>query len=260
MRAPAPRPDAVHLPAPRPRPPADRIAAGVRRHRPRGVGAHLRTQHLTADAIATRIAAADLGGGAILVRGATTPRLLRREQLRTMRPGSVLVDVSIDQGGCFETSHPTTHADPTFVVDGIVHYCVANMPGAVARTSTYALNNAVLPHAIAIANHGWKAALARDHNLLAGLNVWNGEITCAPVAHALGLGYVDPASGQLWSAKAALAHATRARTALLHAQGLTGQASTAPAPPTLPAPCTAPAPAVAPPPILPPLTAQRAAA
>ncbi|WP_221792165.1 alanine dehydrogenase [Aquisediminimonas sediminicola] len=144
--------------------------------------------------LAKAIIDADLVIGAVLVPGAAAPRLVTKDMLATMKPGAVLVDVAIDQGGCFETSHATTHAEPTYIVDNIVHYCVANMPGAVARTSTYALNNAVLPHAIAIANHGWKAALARDHNLLAGLNVWNGAITCAPVAHALGLGYVDPAS------------------------------------------------------------------
>ena len=107
-----------------------------------------------------------------------------------MKPGSVLVDVAIDQGGCFETSHPTTHAEPTFVVDGIVHYCVANMPGAVARTSTYALNNVTLPHALRIADLGWKAALRADPCLAAGLNVWDGHITCQPVAEALGLTHV----------------------------------------------------------------------
>ncbi|MEO7383710.1 MAG: alanine dehydrogenase, partial [Novosphingobium sp.] len=110
------------------------------------------------------------------------------------KQGAVMVDVAIDQGGCFETSHATTHAEPTFIVDGIVHYCVANMPGAVARTSAYALNNAVLPHAMAIADHGWKGALRRDPDLLAGLNIWNGAITCKPVADHLGFDYRDAAA------------------------------------------------------------------
>ena len=109
-----------------------------------------------------------------------------------MKPGAVLVDVAIDQGGCFETSHPTTHDDPTFVVDGIVHYCVANMPGAVARTSTYALNNVTLPHALRIADLGWKEAMRADPHLLAGLNVWNGQVTCAPVAQKMGYAVTDP--------------------------------------------------------------------
>lgn len=150
-------------------------------------GERLHTLHLTMDAIEESVAAADLVVGAILVRGATTPRLLRRQQLKKLRPGSVLVDVSIDQGGCFETSHPTTHADPTFVVDGIVHYCVANMPGAVARTATFALNNATLPFALALADKGSHHALLDDPHLRNGLNVYQGRITCAPVAEALGL-------------------------------------------------------------------------
>jgi len=154
-------------------------------------GERLHTLHLTPDAIEASVATADLVVGAILVRGATTPRLLRREQLKKLRPGSVLVDVSIDQGGCFETSHPTTHADPTFVVDGIVHYCVANMPGAVARTATFALNNATLPFTLAIADKGSLRALLDDPHLRNGLNVYQGRITCAPVAEALGLDGCD---------------------------------------------------------------------
>ena len=109
--------------------------------------------------------------------------------LKTMKPGAVIVDIAIDQGGCCETSHPTTHAEPTYVVDGIVHYCVANMPGAVARTSTFALNNATLPFAIALANKGWKKALQDDPHLRAGLNVHDGKLTCEPVAVAHGLPY-----------------------------------------------------------------------
>jgi alanine dehydrogenase len=110
--------------------------------------------------------------------------------LSTMKPGSVLVDVAIDQGGCFETSHPTTHADPTFVIDGVVHYCVANMPGAVARTSTYALNNVTLPHALRIAELGWKQAMRDNPHLAAGLNVHAGKVTYRAVAEELGYEYV----------------------------------------------------------------------
>ncbi|MGV0975197.1 MAG: alanine dehydrogenase [Azonexus sp.] len=154
-------------------------------------GNRLRTLHLTEEAIESSVAEADLIIGAILVPGATTPRLLRREQLAKLRPGSVLVDVSIDQGGCFETSHPTTHADPTFIVDGIVHYCVANMPGAVARTSTFALNNATLPFTLVLADKGCRRALLDDPHLRNGLNVYQGKITCAPVAEALSLSWSD---------------------------------------------------------------------
>lgn len=136
--------------------------------------------------LAECVAEADLVIGAVLIPGAEAPKLVNRAMLSTMQPGSVLVDVAIDQGGCFETSHATTHAEPTYVVDSIVHYAVANMPGAVARTSTYALNNVTLPHALRIADHGWKEALRRDPYLAEGLNVWNGHVTCAPVAEALG--------------------------------------------------------------------------
>jgi alanine dehydrogenase len=140
--------------------------------------------------IAECVAEADLVIGAVLIPGAAAPHLVTRDMLSTMKPGSVLVDVAIDQGGCFETSHATTHSDPTYVVDGIVHYAVANMPGAVARTSTYALNNVTLPHALRIAELGWKGALRADPHLAAGLNVWNGKITCAPVAEAQGLSHI----------------------------------------------------------------------
>jgi len=142
------------------------------------------------------LARADLVIGAVLIPGAAAPKLVRRTHLPDMKRGAVLVDVAIDQGGCFETSHPTTHADPTFVVDGIVHYCVANMPGAVARTSTYALNNVTLPHALAIADKGWTAALTDDPHLRAGLNVWNGKVTHAAVAEALNLDHT-PAEAAL---------------------------------------------------------------
>ncbi|WP_176597384.1 MULTISPECIES: alanine dehydrogenase [Sphingobium] len=132
---------------------------------------------------------ADLVIGAVLIPGAAAPKLVSADMLKTMKKGAVLVDVAIDQGGCFETSHPTTHDDPTYIVDGIVHYCVANMPGAVARTSTYALNNVTLPHALKIADLGWKEALRADRHLLDGLNVWNGQITYQAVAQELDLPY-----------------------------------------------------------------------
>jgi alanine dehydrogenase len=125
--------------------------------------------------------------GAVLVPGAAAPKLVTKAMLKRMRPGSVLVDISIDQGGCFETSHPTTHKDPTFVVDGIVHYCVANMPGAVARTSTFALNNATLPFALALADKGYRRACAEDVHLLNGLNIHAGKLTYKAVADALKL-------------------------------------------------------------------------
>jgi alanine dehydrogenase len=136
--------------------------------------------------IAACVAEADLVIGAVLVPGAAAPKLVSRDMLKTMKPGAVLVDVAIDQGGCFETSHPTTHSHPTFVVDGIVHYCVANMPGAVARTSTYALNNVTLPHVLAIAGSGWKEALRANPHLAAGLNVHAGRVTHEAVARDLG--------------------------------------------------------------------------
>ncbi|MCO8649421.1 alanine dehydrogenase, partial [Burkholderia multivorans] len=133
---------------------------------------------------------ADVVIGAVLVPGASAPRLVTRDMIATMRAGAVVVDVAIDQGGCFETSRPTTHADPTFVVDGVVHYCVANMPGAVARTSTFALNNATLGHALALADKGWKQAMIDDPHLRAGLNVCDGHITYEAVAQALRLPYM----------------------------------------------------------------------
>ncbi len=142
--------------------------------------------------LAAAVAQADLVIGAVLIPGAAAPKLVTKAMLATMQAGAVLVDVAIDQGGCFETSHATTHAAPTYAVDGIVHYAVANMPGAVARTSTYALNNATLPHALAIADLGWKEALKRNKHLLNGLNVWNGQITYAAVAEALGYDAVAP--------------------------------------------------------------------
>lgn len=140
--------------------------------------------------IADSVAGADLIIGAVLIPGAAAPKLVSRAMLKTMKRGAVLVDVAIDQGGCFETSMPTTHDDPTFIVDGIVHYCVTNMPGAVSRTSTYALNNVTLPHILRIADLGWKDAMRQDRHLLDGLNIWKGKITCEPVARELGYDYI----------------------------------------------------------------------
>jgi len=153
-----------------------------------------RTLYSGRAALAAEVAAADLVIGAVLVPGAAAPKLVTREMLGTMMPGAVLVDVAIDQGGCFETSKATTHAEPTYVVDGIVHYCVANMPGAVARTSTYALNNVTLPHALRIANLGWKEALRANPHLARGLNVHEGKITYEAVARDLGYDYAPVAS------------------------------------------------------------------
>ena len=150
-------------------------------------GSALRTEYSTTATIERLVRDADLVVGAVLVAGAAAPKLLTRAMIASMKPGAVLVDISIDQGGCFETSRPTTHADPTFVVDGVIHYCVANMPGAVPRTSTLALTNATLPYVRALADLGWQAALRRDPGLAAGLNVHAGEITHEVVAKALGL-------------------------------------------------------------------------
>jgi alanine dehydrogenase len=149
------------------------------------------TRYSTLDAVEDEILKADVVIGAVLTAGAAAPKLVKREHLPRMKPGSVLVDVSIDQGGCFETSHPTTHAEPTYVVDGVVHYCVANMPGAAPRTSSEALGNATLPFGLALADHGLKA-LERDPHLAKGLNVLKGELTHPAVAEALGKPFVDP--------------------------------------------------------------------
>ena len=150
-------------------------------------GPGLKTIYATMDAVEEAAIGADLVVGAVLVAGAAAPKLVARRDLALMRPGSVLVDVAIDQGGCFETSHATTHSDPTYVVDGVVHYCVANMPGGVARTSTQALNNATLPYVLALAGKGFSRAMAEDEGLLNGLNVHEGRITHAAVAAALGV-------------------------------------------------------------------------
>jgi alanine dehydrogenase len=149
------------------------------------------TRYATLDAIEEEIVGADVVIGAVLVPGAAAPKLVRREHLRRMKPGSVIVDVAIDQGGCFETSHPTTHAQPTYVVDGVVHYCVANMPGAAPRTSSEALVHATLPFGLALANEGLKA-LERDSRLAKGLNVLHGALTHPAVAEALGKPFADP--------------------------------------------------------------------
>lgn len=137
---------------------------------------------------------ADLVIGAVLVPGATAPKLIKKDDLKLMKPGAVIVDVAIDQGGNAETSHATTHDDPIYIVDGIVHYCVANMPGAVARTSTLALANATLPYGLQIAGKGVEAACAADKGLLEGLNCYDGKVTYPGVAEALGMEYVDPAT------------------------------------------------------------------
>ena len=154
-------------------------------------GTGVRTIFSTRDAIREIVKRADLLIGCVLIPGAAAPKLVTRDMLKTMKPGSVIVDVAIDQGGCCETSHATTHADPTYVVDNVVHYCVANMPGAVARTSTFALNNVTLPFTLALADKGWRKALADDRHLRAGLNVHDGQVTCEPVAEAHGLPYVS---------------------------------------------------------------------
>jgi alanine dehydrogenase len=135
------------------------------------------------------IQTADVVVGAVLVTGAKAPKLITREMLKTMKPGAVLVDVAIDQGGCFETSKATTHGDPIYTVDGVVHYCVANMPGAVARTSTMALTNATLPYAVEIANKGWERAMRESKEIKLGANVINGKVTYEAVAEAFDLDY-----------------------------------------------------------------------
>jgi alanine dehydrogenase len=157
-------------------------------------GAKLHTVFATVDAIEEHVLGADLVVGAVLVPGAAAPKLVTRDMVRRMRRGSVLVDVSIDQGGCFETSRPTTHAEPTYVEEGVVHYCVANMPGGVARTSTFALNNATLPFILALADKGYRRALSEDAHLRNGLNVHRGKLTYEAVATSLGLPYTSAAS------------------------------------------------------------------
>ena len=158
----------------------------------RQFGGRVHTVYSTATSLNKMTQIVDLVIGAVLIPGAAAPKLITRAMLSAMQPGAVMVDVAIDQGGCFETSRPTTHEDPIYEVDGIVHYCVANMPGGVARTSTYALNNATLPHLLRIADLGAREAMTRDPHLRAGLNVAGGRITCQPVAEAQGLDWITP--------------------------------------------------------------------
>ncbi len=153
-----------------------------------------KTRYASADATAQLITSADMVIGAVLIPGAAAPKLVTRAQLSTMKPGAVIVDVAIDQGGCFETSKATTHENPIYEVDGIVHYCVANMPGAVARSSTIALGNATMPYLIALATKGWKQACLDDAGLRAGLNTHEGQLTNRAVGQALGLSAIDPAA------------------------------------------------------------------
>ncbi len=149
----------------------------------------IRTIYSTKNAVDTYLLDADLVVGAVLVAGAAAPKLVTAEHVKAMQEGAVMVDISIDQGGCFETSRPTSHADPTYVVDGVVHYCVTNMPGAVPRTSTFALTNVTLPFAKNLANLGWREALSRDSHLANGLNVHAGHINHEAVAQDLGYDY-----------------------------------------------------------------------
>ncbi|MGB0894094.1 MAG: alanine dehydrogenase [Parashewanella sp.] len=153
-------------------------------------GSRVKAVYSTADAIERHILDADLVVGGVLIPGAAAPKLITRDHISRMKTGSAIVDVAIDQGGCAETSKATTHQEPTYIVDGVVHYCVANMPGAVARTSTFALNNATLPYIIKLADNGYKAALQTDKHLLNGLNVMHGKVTIKEVAEAHGMDYV----------------------------------------------------------------------
>jgi len=152
-------------------------------------GNQLKTVYSTAQTIEDLVRDADLVIGAVLIAGAAAPKLVSRAMVKSMKPGTVLVDIAIDQGGCFETSRPTTHAEPTYVLDGVIHYCVTNMPGAVPRTSTVALTNATLPYVRALADFGWQQAIARDSGLARGLNVHSGKLTHEAVANALGIEY-----------------------------------------------------------------------
>ena len=160
------------------------------RHMDDVFGARVVTVFSNAENVEKNVLSADLVIGAVLLPGAAAPKLVTKDMVKRMKPGSALVDVAIDQGGCFETSRPTTHSAPTYIVDGVVHYCVANMPGAVPRTSTYALNNATLPYVLALAA-GHREALREDAHLRAGLNVHAGKVTCAGVAQALGLAHQE---------------------------------------------------------------------
>jgi len=152
-------------------------------------GNRIGTLFSTAHSVEQAVLRADLVIGGVLIPGAAAPKLVTKSMVARMKKGAVVVDVAIDQGGCFETSRATTHTEPTYVVDGVVHYCVANMPGAVARTSTFALNNATIPHALALADKGWREALRDNPHLRAGLNVAAGKVTYEAVARALGYEY-----------------------------------------------------------------------
>jgi alanine dehydrogenase len=155
-------------------------------------GSQLHTLYATMENIEREVLSADVVIGAVLVPGAAAPKLVSRELVRAMKPRAVLVDIAIDQGGCFATSRPTTHADPTYVEEGVIHYCVTNMPGAVARTSTFALNNATLPFVLDLADKGWRRALAEDPHLRAGLNIHAGRVAHEAVARDLGLDFTPP--------------------------------------------------------------------
>ena len=155
-------------------------------------GNKIQTVYSTADALEKHVLEADLVIGGVLIPGAAAPKLVTAEHIRNMKSGSAIVDVAIDQGGCIATSKATTHADPTYIVDDVVHYCVANMPGAVPLTSTFALNNATLPYIIKLANKGYKEALLSDQHFLNGLNVIGGQVTCQSVAENLGFEFVEP--------------------------------------------------------------------
>lgn len=157
-------------------------------------GNQVKAIYSTADALEKHVLEADLVIGGVLIPGAAAPKLVTKEHIKHMKPGAAIVDVAIDQGGCIETSTPTTHAEPTYIVDDVVHYCVANMPGAVPRTSTFALNNATLPYIIQLANKGYKQALNDNPHLLNGLNVINGQVTVKEVADNLGFDFVEPAT------------------------------------------------------------------
>jgi alanine dehydrogenase len=154
-------------------------------------GNRIHTVYSSAQSVEDAVLDAELVVGGVLIPGAAAPKLVTRSMISRMKKGAVVVDVAIDQGGCFETSHATTHAEPTYMVDGVVHYCVANMPGAVARTSTFALNNATIGHAVALADKGWKQALKDNPHLKNGLNVASGQVTYEAVAKDLGYAYVD---------------------------------------------------------------------
>ncbi|PVZ70551.1 alanine dehydrogenase [Pelagibaculum spongiae] len=169
----------------------DRSKAALKRLDAQFAG-QVKTVYSTRESLLKHVLDADLVIGGVLIPGAAAPKLVTAEMIKQMKPGSVVVDVAIDQGGCFETSHATTHQDPVYVVDEVVHYCVANMPGAVPKTSTYALNNATLPFILTLANKGWKQACADDKHLLEGLNVHDGKVTNFHVAEALGLEFHTP--------------------------------------------------------------------